>query len=402
MSRKNKKNERYHNGSIITNDIDYDIEDNEPLIGDESVIDDRSVCNACELTASLDKLNNVEYISENSISSETHNSELHNLERIPRNIDVKKKFEEHYRELLKNDYDKFMNYSLSYIRKCIRVNTLKSSVEDIRKRLEDKWILEQIPWCKEGFWIKYRNGKRFDLGNLIEHHLGYIYVQESASMIPPIVLDPKPGEIVLDMCAAPGSKTSQIAMYMQNKGIIIANDISGMRLKALGMNLQRCGVRNTVLTMMQEYKFKRIMESNPNFMFDKILVDAPCSGTGTIRKSLRTIREWNPSAITKLSSIQKSLIDVAFQMLKPGGAMVYSTCTIEPEENEAVVSYLLDKSSDAKLLDIDSDRLGIVRTSAILKFKNLNINPEVNKCLRLHPYDNNTEGFFVAHITKIK
>src|SRR3989338_11706478 len=133
--------------------------------------------------------------------------EQHTLEKIPRNVDVKKRFEDHYRALLGKDYERFMNYSLSYIRKCIRINTLKTTVEDIERRLEERWILEPIPWCREGFWIKYREGKRFDIGNLIEHHLGYVYVQESASMIPPVVLSPKPGEIVLDMCAAPGSKT---------------------------------------------------------------------------------------------------------------------------------------------------------------------------------------------------
>lgn len=324
----------------------------------------------------------------------------HRLEKIPRNVDVKKRFEDHYRLLLGGNYDKFMNYSLSYIRKCIRVNTLKTAVDDVKKRLEQRWYLLQIPWCNEGFWIEFKDGKRFDIGNLIEHHLGYIYIQESASMIPPIVLDPQPDERVLDMCAAPGSKTSQIAMYMKNQGIIVANDVSGMRLKALGMNLQRCGVRNAIMTMMQENKFLWLKKQDPAFEFDKILVDAPCSGTGTIRKSLRTITEWNPLSITKLNKIQKNLIDVAFQLLKSGGIMVYSTCTIEPEENEAVVSYLLDKYDDAELLDIDSDKLGIKRTNSILEFEDLKINPQVMKCLRIHPYDNNTEGFFIAKIRR--
>jgi NOL1/NOP2/sun family putative RNA methylase len=324
----------------------------------------------------------------------------HKLERIPRDVDVKKRFEDHYRELLGDDYDKFMNYSLSYIRKCIRVNTLKATVDDIKKRLEERWILDPIPWCAEGFWIEYRDGKRFDLGNLIEHHLGYIYVQESASMIPPIILNPKPGEVVLDMCAAPGSKTSQIAMYMKNSGVLVANDISGARLRALGMNLQRCGLRNSIITMMQENRFRKSLKDDPGFQFDKILVDAPCSGTGTIRKSLRTIIMWNPLAITKLGKIQKNLIETAFSLLKKNGVMVYSTCTIEPEENEAVVSHLLKNHPDAILETIDSESLGIKRTPAITKFQELEINPEVAKCLRIHPYDNNTEGFFVARIRK--
>jgi len=325
----------------------------------------------------------------------------HHLEKIPRNVDVKKKFEDHYRELLGEDYDKFMNYSLSYIRKCIRVNTLKADVNDIKKRLEDRWQLEPIPWCPEGFWITYKDGKRFDLGNLIEHHLGYVYVQEAASMIPPIVLDPQPGEIVLDLCAAPGSKTTQIAMYMKNSGILMANDVSGSRLKALGMNMQRCGVNNAVITLMQENRFQRMAVQHPEFRFDRILVDAPCSGTGTIRKSLRTILMWNPLGITKLSKIQKNLIEVAFNMLKPDGVMVYSTCTIEPEENEAVVSYLLEKYPDAKLEYIDDKNLGIKRTPAVQRFKDLHINPQVEKCLRIMPYDNDSEGFFVARIRKV-
>lgn len=207
-------------------------------------------CQECDLNE-----NNVdEIIEENELPSEY----AHHLEKIPRNVDVKEKFEKHYRELLGEDYEKFMSYSLSYIRKCIRVNTLKTNVEDIKKRLSDRWILEPIPWCKEGFWIEFKEGKRFDIGNLIEHQLGYMYIQESASMIPPVVLAPKPGELVLDMCAAPGSKTTQIAMYMQNKGILLANDVSGSRLKALGMNLQRCGVHNALITMMLESRLQKI------------------------------------------------------------------------------------------------------------------------------------------------
>ncbi len=324
----------------------------------------------------------------------------HFLEKIPRNVEIKKRFEDHYRLLLGDKYDLFMNYSLSYIRKCIRVNTLKASVEDIQKRLSPRWNLTPIPWCPEGFWIEYRDGKRYDIGNLLEHHLGYVYVQESASMLPPIVLDPQPGETVLDLCAAPGSKTSQIAMYMQNQGLLIANDVSGLRLKALGMNLQRCGVTHAVLTMMQEGRFHRLIREHPDMRFDRILVDAPCSGTGTIRKSLKSIMMWNPAGITKLSQIQKRLLELAFTMTKPGGVIVYSTCTIEPEENEAVVSWLLEKYPNATLDPIDKDKLGITYTECITSFESLPIRPEVKGCLRIHPYDNNSEGFFVARIVK--
>ena len=111
-------------------------------------------------------------------------------------------------------------------------------IEELKKRLEDKWKLEQIPWCEEGFWIEHHKKERRDIGNLPEHSLGYFYIQEAASMIPPLVLDPKPNDVVLDIAASPGSKTTQIAQYMQNKGILIANDYTIDRMKPLSINLR--------------------------------------------------------------------------------------------------------------------------------------------------------------------
>lgn len=326
----------------------------------------------------------------------------HKLKAIPQRIDIKEKFEDHYRKLLGEKYELFMKYSSSYMNKAIRVNTLKISVEELKKRLNKRWELKQIPWCKEGFWISYKTNneadkERFDIGNLIEHNLGYIYVQEASSMIPPVVLDPKPGEQVLDMCSAPGSKASQIAQYMENKGVLVCNDIQGSRLKPLGMNLQRCGVSNTIITMMKSKNF--INSFNQGTTYDKILVDAPCSGTGTIRKSLKTLIMWSPSLIERLVKTQKQLIETAFILLKPGGILVYSTCTLEPAENEAVISFLLDRHENAVIEKIDFNGN---RTNAIEKFEGLKIRPEVKDCLRIHPYDNNSEGFFVAKIRKIE
>src|SRR3989338_265614 len=255
------------------------------------------------------------------------------------NITFKEKFIERYSSL--TDWETFKKISLSYLRRSIRVNTLKISIGQLKKRLSKSWAMETIPWCNEGFYVEHEEGRR-DIGNTIEHSLGYFYVQEAASMMPPIVLDPKSDEFVLDMCAAPGSKASQIAQYMENKGILIANDYKGMRIAPLGINMQRMGITNSIITLMEGRFFK-------NIEFDKILVDAPCSGTGTIRKSFKTLRIWNPDMIRRLSSQQKPLIDTAFQILNKGGEMVYSTCSVEPEENEEVVSFLLDKYANAKL-----------------------------------------------------
>lgn len=311
------------------------------------------------------------------------------LRKIPNTEDIefKDKFKERYTQLLGDKYDDFIEHSLSFLRKAIRVNTLKISVDDLKKRLQDDWELTPVPWCKEAFWIK---SSRRDVGNLLEHVLGYIYIQEPASMIPPIVLDPKPGDFVLDMCAAPGSKTTQLAQYMENKGLLVANEMEYIRIKALDVNLQRCGVQNAVISHRPGHK---IQLQN----LDKILVDAPCSGTGTIRKSLKTIRMWNPNVVRRIAGIQRQLIAHAFEMLKPGGEMVYSTCTLEPEENEAIVSFLLNKYEDASTLPIE---LNIIRSQPVLEWEDQAYHDGVKNCLRIYPNDNDTEGFFVCKIQK--
>ncbi len=306
-------------------------------------------------------------------------------------ITFKPKFIERYSML--TDWEAFKKCSLSFLRRSIRINTLKITVNELKKRLEKNWTLEQIPWCKEGFWIEHAKKERRDIGNLIEHSLGYFYTQEAASMIPPIVLNPKPSDIVLDIAASPGSKTTQIVQYMQNKGILIANDYTIERMKPLSINLQRCGVANTIITLMEGQWFKK-----SGIMFDKILVDAPCSGTGTIRKSLKTIGIWNPDMVRRLSITQKQLIETGFDLLKENGILVYSTCSLEPEENEEVIDFLLKKYENAKL---DEIKLKLNKSPAILAFDGKKYNEEIKKCLRLWPQDNDTEGFFIAKIKKL-
>lgn len=308
-----------------------------------------------------------------------------------REVHFKEKFIERYSKL--TDWEEFKKCSLSFLKRSIRVNTLKISVEELKERLEKNWSLEQVPWCKEGFWIEHVQKERRDIGNLIEHLLGYFYTQEAASMIPPIVLEPKPREIILDIAASPGSKATQIAQYMQNKGILIANDFTIERMKPLSINLQRCGVSNSVITLMKGQWFRK-----SGIEFDKVLVDAPCSGTGTIRKSLKTLLIWNPDMVRRLSITQKQLIETGFNVLKENGALVYSTCSLEPEENEAVVDFLLSKYENAKLEEI---KLNIKKSNSIPEFENKKYNKEIKNCLRIWPQDNDTEGFFVAKIRKI-
>ncbi|HIQ51155.1 MAG TPA: RsmB/NOP family class I SAM-dependent RNA methyltransferase [Nautiliaceae bacterium] len=309
---------------------------------------------------------------------------------------VPKQFEKRYKEMFDN-YDLLLEFSLKPLKKSIRVNTLKISVKDLKKILEDKgFSLERIPWVNEGFWVEWENGdkKRFDLGNTFEHFLGLYYVQEAASMIPPLVLEPKENEIVLDLAAAPGSKTTQIAMYMKNKGTIVANDKNFDRIKILSMNIQRMGVTNTIITRKDGRNFRYLP-----IKFDKVLLDAPCSATGAIRKSYGALINFNLKNIFSLSKLQRQLIESAFLSLKEGGILVYSTCSIDVEENEAVVDWLLKKYENAKLEKIELE--GLKSEEIILEWKNKRFNDEIKKCFRIMPYQGEVEGFFIAKIKKL-
>src|SRR3989338_5271333 len=281
------------------------------------------------------------------------------------------------------DFDIFAKACSQEPRKSIRVNTLKISVEELKDRLKS-FNLIPVPWCKEGFWTEQRG-----IGNSVEHSLGYIYVQDASSMIPPLVLDPQPGDRVLDMCASPGSKASQIAMYMKNEGILIANDSGDDRMTALGSNMQRMGSLNCIVTDMRGDQIKG--------EFDKILLDAPCSGSGTIMKSPRTVLTWNPGVVEKLSRLQKRLLTHAWSLLSPGGTLVYSTCSIDPTEDESVIDFAI---KNLKGVHVEEISLPLKRTEAVTEFEEEQFSPEVRKCLRIWPQDNSTEGFFIAKLRK--
>lgn len=307
-------------------------------------------------------------------------------------VTIKPLFEERYRELLGNRYDSFIQTSVTYLRKSIRVNTLKKPVAEVCARLEKQgWRLSPVPWCNSGFWLEHSAG-RLDIGNTLEHTLGYLYVQEAASMLPPEVMDIEEGQLVLDLCASPGSKSTQIAQLLNGTGLVVCNDRTGVRLKPLGLNIQRMGAVNAVVACGDGRRFSSLGE-----VFDRVLVDAPCSGTGAIRKSLGTLDMWNPHALRRLSRMQLKLLEAGYACLKPGGIIVYSTCSLEPEENEAVVSAFLGRNEGAEILPIE---LPITRSPAVMEFGGKALHKDVKRCLRIWPQDNDTEGFFVAKIRK--
>ena len=299
-------------------------------------------------------------------------------------LELKKEFIEKYSKL--TDFTEYENIINRFIRKAIRINTLKTTIAKTKKNLLKNYKLVQIPWCKDGFWIET---ERRDLGNILYHQLGHIYIQEAASMLPPIILDPKQNDTILDAAASPGSKTTQIASMMKNTGLIIANDLTFQRMLPLSHNLQRCGVSNTITTIMDA----RFID----YKFDKILLDAPCSGTGTIRgltqNSFYTIRTYSQNKVNNLSNLQKKLILKCYSNLKPKGTLVYSTCSLDPEEDEEVIQFLLN-NSNAKLEKIN------LKIKSGLNLGYNNYSSELKKCIKLWPQFYDTEGFFIAKIKK--
>ncbi|MYM58478.1 16S rRNA (cytosine(1407)-C(5))-methyltransferase RsmF [Vibrio sp. OCN044] len=275
------------------------------------------------------------------------------------------------------------------LRKSIRVNTLKISVDAFSQRASDKgWHLSPIPWCDEGFWID-ADESITPLGNTAEHMCGLFYIQEASSMMPVSALFNNLEDkfrTILDMAAAPGSKTTQIAAKMNNEGVLVANEFSSSRVKVLHANIERCGVRNSALSNYDGRVFGGWLPES----FDAVLIDAPCSGEGTVRKDPDAMKNWSKEAVLTISQTQRDLIESAFHALKPGGVMVYSTCTLSVEENQQVCLHL--KNTFPDLVSFESlSSLFSGADKAITEHGFLHVFPQTYDC----------EGFFVAKIKKL-
>lgn len=281
----------------------------------------------------------------------------------------------------------------------IRCNTLKISADELRAKLEARgWKINQ-PY-KESPEImiidESTNLKPGELGKAEEHILGYFYVQEISSMMPVLALNPDENDSFLDLCASPGSKTTQAASHMKNSGILVANDNKLGRMIILCSNLEKCGVSNAIITRKDGVQLcKRLAQEG--YRFDKVLVDAPCSGEGTLRSSPRTFISWNIKTVENLASTQKMLAANALEIVKDGGEMIYSTCTHAPEENEEVVQFLLDNY----YIEIQDIKLPIKTRNGLTSWQGKQFNEDLKKAVRIYPQDNNTEGFFLCKIKKI-
>lgn len=288
------------------------------------------------------------------------------------------------------------------LRKSMRVNTLKSSAEEFRLWTQGKnWDLTPVPWCNEGFFID-RENREEALGKDLLHLLGHAYMQEAASMLPVELLQPEPGETILDMSAAPGSKTTQIAAKLQGRGVVIANDVQEKRLWTLKSALHRSGAHtNIVVKKVGQWYAKHMTER-----FDRVLCDAPCTAMGTARKDSDALNYCSLENTKKMAKLQVELLQSAIDACKVGGRIVYSTCTLTAEENEGVIhQILLLNKGKIEIIHpkevIQWDCSQAISDSNTVQEKILGVSQQnLLPLIRLWPQTYDTEGFFCAVIKK--
>jgi NOL1/NOP2/sun family putative RNA methylase len=273
----------------------------------------------------------------------------------------------------------------------IRVNTIKIEIETLKNRLENKGFkLEPIDWIPYGFEVK---NVPLNLGSTHEYLQGFYYLQSVAPMLPAFILNPNPSDTVIDMCAAPGGKATHLAQIMNNEGNIILIERNRNRIPALEFNLRRMGVSNSIIINEDAVNLSKM-----NLKADKILLDAPCTGEGLIRQDSSRKRSKTMKDIDKLSTIQRKLLKTGLNALNPGGQLLYSTCSIAPEENELVIDDVLKDNSDFIIVKIPSS-YGV---DGIIDVYDKRLREDIKYSQRLYPHLHNTIGFFISLIEKAK
>lgn len=266
--------------------------------------------------------------------------------------------------------------------KAIRINTDKISLEDFRKI--NIFGNEKIPYVENGFYLEYDK-----IGNHPYHHAGMIYVQEPAAMAPAECVEINPDWKILDMCAAPGGKSSQLKNKLGEKGVLVSNEIIPSRCKILTGNIERLGLKNTVTTCMDTARLREVFPKT----FDMIMVDAPCSGEGMFRKEQIAIDEWSPQNVLKCAERQAEILENAAGCLKGGGYIVYATCTFSLEENEMTVDRFLKNHPEFEILRVNP--LVESHTADGIRFNGCKCD-NIHFARRFYPHRNKGEGQFMA------
>ena len=270
----------------------------------------------------------------------------------------------------------------------LRVNNLKYNIQDLMRYFKDINIkFERVLWYKDALVIK--NATEKDIQKLEIYKEGKIYLQSLPSMVPPLVLNPKEGEKVLDLTAAPGGKTTQMASIMNGKGYILANELDKLRCERLKYNVEMQGAN--IVEVINE-RGEKLGEKYQE-QFDKVLLDAPCSGEGRFTiYNVQSYKQWSEKTVNELVKVQKKLFKSAYEALKPGGTLVYSTCTLNRQENENIIEWALDN------FEIKQEEVKLEVKQMMPAF-NTDSNKEISKAKRILP-SKEMEGFFVAKFIK--
>lgn len=297
-----------------------------------------------------------------------------------------KKFEDRMRELLGDEFDAFLSSYNDRYKTGLRVNRLKLTSEDFEAI--SPCPIKPVPWTTNGFYYDGDNQP----AKHPYYHAGLYYIQEPSAMLPAELLQIEPGDKVLDVCAAPGGKSTELAAKLGGTGVMVSNDISNSRAKALLKNIELFGIKNAVVISEDP---ANLVKYFPGY-FDKILVDAPCSGEGMFRKDPTIIKNWEQLGVEYYNNLQKNIILYAADMLKPGGYMVYSTCTFSPEENEATIRYLLENREGFSVEPVKRvEGLGYGQPEWIDSD-----DEQLRNCIRVWPHKVEGEGHFTVLLKK--
>ncbi len=302
-----------------------------------------------------------------------------------------KLFEDRMRELLGEEYEEYVTCFEKKHYSGLRVNTLKISPEEFEKI--SPFDIKRIPWIENGYFYDEKDQP----AKHPYYYAGLYYIQEPSAMTPASLLPVSPGDKVLDLCAAPGGKSTELAARLKGEGVLVANDISNSRAKALLKNIELFGVKNAIVVSEAPSKLVNYFEG----YFDKILVDAPCSGEGMFRKSPSIIKNWEQYGVDYYNKLQKEIILSAARMLKPGGKMLYSTCTFSPEENEGTIALLLEQFPEFRVVNPLIEKASVSYEGfSCGRPEWINGPDELKNCIRLWPHRIQGEGHFITLLEK--
>lgn len=307
-------------------------------------------------------------------------------------MDLPKQFEDRMKTMLGSEYEEFIKSYEEEKKVGLRVNPIKMSAEAFVKAV--KFEMKSVPWCETGFVLSDSSVKA---GREALHDAGAYYMQEPSAMSVVSSLPLQKGMKVLDLCAAPGGKSTQIAGILQNEGLLVSNEINPTRARILSSNIERMGITNCVVTNESPDRLEDIFEE----YFDAVVVDAPCSGEGMFRKDDTAIEEWSPENVEMCAERQKIILESAHRMLKPGGFMAYSTCTFSVDEDEENVAWFLKEHENYIVCENrNSQFFSPARTDLINGDYSDRIKEEVAKAVRLWPHRIKGEGHFVCILKK--